>query len=235
MVLEDRGNGLATARPAVAPTTLPRSDLFPLPLLLTYQQAFRNHFEGVTCKILRLSSSRYVILYLATYNQKCPLNCGKGPCNPNTYSQHLAREHPSALLLQCPTPGCGSSFFGVHQLFYHLLRAHDPASNPLTPFVDNRLQICPYGGCYQDTRYTTSRGGEHAPFQEPPTEYGLLRLRQGTLRRHQTSTPPLGILSRSRGPIPPGRTLPERHQDHHPNQGPIADPINSHVYSPGCP
>ena len=102
-----------------------------------------------------------MILYLATYNQKCPLNCGKGPCNPNTYSQHLAREHPSALLLQCPTPGCGSSFFGVHQLFYHLLRAHDPASNPLTPFVDNRLQICPYGGCSQDTRYTTSRGGEH--------------------------------------------------------------------------
>ena len=158
LVLEDKGNGNAIAMakpPAVTPP------LFTLPLLPLYQSAFRNHFEGVPCKILRLSSSRYVILYLATYNRQCPLNCGIGPCDPANLFQHLAKEHPSALLLQCPTPGCGSSFFGVHQLFYHLLRAHDPTNNPLAPFIDNRLRICPYGGCSQDTRYTATRGGEH--------------------------------------------------------------------------
>ena len=36
-----------------------------------------------------------------------------------------------------------------------------PPSNPLTHFIDNRLRICPYGGCSPDTRYTNSRGGEH--------------------------------------------------------------------------
>ena len=160
LLLEDKDNeaAVATAKPTAAP--LPR-DLFTLPLLPSYQNAFRNHFEGVTCKILRLNPSRYVILYVATYNHQCPLNCGKEPCNPANYFQHLAKEHPSALLLQCPTPGCGSSFFGVHQFFYHLLQAHGPTGNPLAPFVSNRLRNCPYGGCSQDTRYTTTRGGEN--------------------------------------------------------------------------
>ena len=99
--------------------------------------------------------------YIATYNNQCPLNFGKGPCNPATYFQHQAKEHPSALLLQCPVPGCASSFFGVHQFFYHLLRTHGPSHNPLAPFVSSRLRNCPYGGCSSDNGYTTRRGGEN--------------------------------------------------------------------------
>ena len=88
------------------------------------------------------------------------LNCGKGPCDPATYFQHLVKEHPSALLLQCPVPGCASSFFEVHQFLYHLLRTHGPSHNPLAPFVSNRLRNCPYGGCSSDTGYTTRRASE---------------------------------------------------------------------------
>ena len=127
------------------------------------RQIFRNHFESTPCKILRLSSSLYVILYLATFNHQCPLNCGKGPCDPANYNQHLAKEHPSALLLQCPNPGCGSSFYALHQLFYHLLRAHNPIHSPLAFALDNRVRNCPYGGCSPSTGYLSvnGRGGEH--------------------------------------------------------------------------
>ena len=147
----------ASARPDAEPL---HKELFTIPLLPSYRNAFRNHFEGVTCKILRLNSSRYIILYIVTYNNQCPLNCGKGPCDPATYSQHLAQEHPSALLLQCPVPGCASSFFGVHQFLYHLLRTHGPSHNPLAPFVSNRLRNCPYGGCPSETGYYIRKGSE---------------------------------------------------------------------------
>ena len=113
---EDR----ATQSRAPAPTTPPQpgtaapAKLFTLPLLPTYRSAFINHFEGVTSKILKLSPTKYIVLYLAIYNQRCPLNCGKTPIKPEDYREHLVAVHPSALLLQCPAFGCGSSFFGAH-------------------------------------------------------------------------------------------------------------------------
>ena len=101
-----------------------------------------------------------MILYIATYNNQCPLNCGKGPCDPGTYALHLAKEHPSALLLQCPIPGCASTFFAVHQFLYHFLRAHGPSHNPLASFVSNRLRNCPYGGCSSDIGHYIRKGNE---------------------------------------------------------------------------
>ena len=102
-----------------------------------------------------------MILYLATFNHQCPLNCGKGPCDPSNYAQHLAKEHPSAILIQCPHPGCGSSFYAVHQLFYHLLRSHSPVHSPLSSILDARLRNCPYGVCSPSTRYVAIRCGDH--------------------------------------------------------------------------
>ena len=64
------------------------------------------------------------------------------------------------LLLQCPVPGCGSSFFSVHQFLYHLLRAHGPSHNPLAPFVNNRLRNCPYGSCPSETGHYIRKGSE---------------------------------------------------------------------------
>ena len=96
------------------PGTAPPAKLFTLPLLPIYRSAFINHFEGVTSKILKLSPTKYIVLYLAIYNQRCPLNCGQTPIKPENYREHLAAVHPSALLLQCPAFGCGSSFFGAH-------------------------------------------------------------------------------------------------------------------------
>ena len=59
---EDRSREKAPtpARPAAEQS---QTD-FTIPLLPSYRIAFRNHFEGVTCKILRLNSARYVILYI---------------------------------------------------------------------------------------------------------------------------------------------------------------------------
>ena len=50
-----------------------QDDLFTIPLLTSYRIAFRNHFEGVTCKILRLNSAEYMILYIATYGKQLSL------------------------------------------------------------------------------------------------------------------------------------------------------------------
>ena len=149
------------ASPSAKPNPDPsQDDLFTIPLLTSYRIAFRNHFEGVTCKILRLNSAKYLILYIATYSKKCPLNCGKGPCDPETYDQHLAKEHPSAILLQCPVGGCGAAFFSVHQFLYHFLRAHGTSQNPLASFISNRLRNCPYGGCPSGTGYHIRQGSE---------------------------------------------------------------------------
>ena len=91
LVLEDKGNRIAIATAKPPAVTLP---LFTLPLLPLSQSAFRNHFEGVPCKILRLSLSRYVILYLATYNRQCPLNCGKGHVTQPTSSSIWPKNTP---------------------------------------------------------------------------------------------------------------------------------------------
>ena len=138
----------------------PQDELFTIPLLASYRIAFRNHFEGVTCKILRLNSAKYMILYLATYGRQCPLNCGKGPCDPETYDQHIAKEHPSAVLLQCPVAGCGGTSFSVHQFLYHFLRAHGAGQNPLAAFVSNRIRNCPYGSCPTDIGHYIRKGSE---------------------------------------------------------------------------
>ena len=69
---EDRSNEGVSA--SARSTESPQDDLFVIPLLTSYRIAFRNHFEGVTCKILWLNSAKYMILYIATYNNQCPLN-----------------------------------------------------------------------------------------------------------------------------------------------------------------
>ena len=137
-----------------------QDDLLTIPLLTSYRIAFRNHFEGVTCKILRLNSAKYMILYIATYGKQCPLNCGKGPCDTKTYAQHLAKEHPSAILLQCPVAGCGGTSYSVHQFLYHFLRTHGANQNPLAAFVSNRLRNCPYGSCPSELGHYIRKGSE---------------------------------------------------------------------------
>ena len=211
-----------------------------LPLLPAYRTALRNHFKGVTSKLLKLTPTKYIVLYLATYNQKCPINCDKGPCTPETYQQHLAKEHPSAILLQCPTAGCGSSFYGVHQLFHHLLKAHDPRNNLLTKFIYTNFRLCPYG-CSADNRHPTIIPGNqnasldvpllgHHPTSRIPYNCGPAQLDALKLLHHLWDAFP-----GSSAPIPIcGESL-CRYQKHHDDKGPAPFSINSNVHNDRCP